>query len=135
VIARSAFLGRSWTRRSRNGAEAVTKKRLLLIASLPLAIAVIIGVLAMLPPRTCVTKEIFDRIKVGMPIEEVEAIIRLPWEEEKSLDGENVLWFTDDNGSCIGVPVDKQRGIVSAGCIGAFHDSRFQRAMAWIGLR
>ena len=113
----------------------IHSRRLLLIASLPLAIALIVGMLAMLPPRICVTKDIFDRIKVGMPIEEVEAIIGLPWEEEKSSDGETVLWFTDGDGSCIGVPVDKQRRIVSAGCIGAFHESYFQRAMAWIRLR
>ena len=45
----------------------MTKKRLLLIASLPLVTAaMILGVLAMLPPRPGVTKANFDRIEKGM---------------------------------------------------------------------
>jgi hypothetical protein len=50
------------------------KKRLLLLASLPLAIAVTLGVLALLPPRLGVTKANFDRIEIGMTKAEVEAI-------------------------------------------------------------
>jgi hypothetical protein len=52
----------------------MTKKRLLLIASLPLTIAVTLGVLAMLPPSPGVTKANFDRIEKGMPKAEIEAI-------------------------------------------------------------
>jgi hypothetical protein len=52
----------------------VTKKRLLLFASLPLVIAVTVGVLAMLPPRPGVTKTNFDRIETGMTRAEVEDI-------------------------------------------------------------
>jgi hypothetical protein len=40
----------------------MTKKHLLLIASLPVAIAVTFGVVALLPPRPGVTKANFDRI-------------------------------------------------------------------------
>ena len=57
---------------------AVTKRSLLLIASLPLTIAVTLGVLAMLPaifpPKPGVTKANFDRIEKGMTMTEVEAI-------------------------------------------------------------
>ncbi len=52
----------------------MTKKRLLLIASLPLVIVVTLGVLAMLPPRPGVTKANFDRIEKGMTRAEVEQI-------------------------------------------------------------
>ena len=52
----------------------MTKKRLLLIAFLPLTIAVTLGVLAMLPPSPGVTKANFDRIQEGMTLGEVEAI-------------------------------------------------------------
>jgi hypothetical protein len=50
------------------------KKRLILIFSLPLAIAVTLGVLAMLPSRSKVTKANYDRIQEGMTKAEVEEI-------------------------------------------------------------
>ena len=50
------------------------KKRLLLIASLPLAIVVTLGVLAQLPPRPGVTRANFDRIEKGMTLAQVEEI-------------------------------------------------------------
>jgi hypothetical protein len=52
----------------------MTKKRLLLIASLPLVIVVTVGVLAMMPPRPGVTKANFDRVEKGMTRAEVEEI-------------------------------------------------------------
>jgi hypothetical protein len=51
-----------------------TKKRLLLLAVLPLTIVVMLGILAMLPARPGVTKANFDRIQVGMTKAEVEQI-------------------------------------------------------------
>jgi outer membrane protein assembly factor BamE (lipoprotein component of BamABCDE complex) len=54
------------------------KKRLLLIASLPLTIALTLGVLAMLPPPPGVTKANFDRIQEGMTRAEVEEIFGKP---------------------------------------------------------
>ena len=51
-----------------------TKKRLLQIASLPLTIVVILGVLTILPHRPGVTKANFDRIEKGMTRAEVVAI-------------------------------------------------------------
>ena len=50
------------------------KKRLLLIASLPLTIAVTLGVLARLPSSPGVTKANFDRIEKGMTKAQVEEI-------------------------------------------------------------
>jgi hypothetical protein len=51
------------------------KCRLLLIASLPLAVAIIVGVLALLPPRPGVTTANFDRIRKGMTEDEVRGIL------------------------------------------------------------
>ena len=54
----------------------VTKKRLILIAALPLVIvAVTLGVLAMLPPGPGVTKANFDRIEKGMTLAQVELLL------------------------------------------------------------
>jgi hypothetical protein len=44
----------------------MTKKRLLLIASLPAAIVVTLGILAVLPAQPGVSKTNFDRIETGM---------------------------------------------------------------------
>jgi hypothetical protein len=55
----------------------MTKKRLLLIATLPLAIAVTLGVLAMLPSRG-VTKENYYRIQEGMTLKDVEGVFGRP---------------------------------------------------------
>jgi hypothetical protein len=54
----------------------MTKKRFLLLASVPLVIVVTLGVPAVLPPNTCpgVTKANFDRIQEGMTKAEVEGI-------------------------------------------------------------
>ena len=50
------------------------KKRLLMIAAVPLAIVVTVSVLAMLPPSPGVTKANFDRIQKGMTLAEAEEI-------------------------------------------------------------
>jgi len=70
---RHAFL----TQRAESGnVRRMTKKRLLLIAALPFAIVVILGVMAMLPPRS----EHHDRIKLGMTRAEISAIFEQePW--------------------------------------------------------
>ena len=52
----------------------MTIKRLILLASLPLMIAVALGVLAMLPPGPGVTKANFDRIEKGMTTAQVKEI-------------------------------------------------------------
>src|ERR1017187_4650698 len=52
-----------------------TKKRLILIASLPLTIAVTVGVLALLPPSPGVTKANFDRIQDDMTNADVKQIL------------------------------------------------------------
>jgi hypothetical protein len=68
------------------------KRRLLLIASLPLAVAVIIGVLAMLPERPGLTKANFDRIEEGMTLQEVEYIFGRPGRYTWG----GYCWQTDD---------------------------------------
>lgn len=52
----------------------MTKKGMALFAVQPLAIAVILGVLAMLPPRPGVTTANFDRIRKAMTEDEVRGI-------------------------------------------------------------
>jgi hypothetical protein len=87
----------------------VTKNRLLLIASLPLIIAVTLGVLALLPPSPGVTKANFERIQKGMTLAEVEEILgRKAYQSVRYVvDGEvkqetERIWAADD-GSGAGV--------------------------------
>lgn len=82
----------------------MTKKRLLLFASLPLSLAVAIGVLAMLPPRPGVTKANFDRIQEGMSRAEVEEIFGQEGVVVSSREGKHkaVRWLAED-GSTAGV--------------------------------
>ena len=85
-----------------------TKKRILLIAALPLAIVVTFGVLAMLPPSPGVTKANFDRIQEGMTKAEVEEIFGgkgVPLWTSREL-----LWASDD-----GSEVEVDFGVV--GCV------------------
>ena len=51
------------------------KKRLILIAAVPLIIALTVAVFAMLPPSPGVTKANFDRIHEGMTLDEVREIL------------------------------------------------------------
>jgi hypothetical protein len=84
------------------------KKRLLLFASLPLTIAVILGVLAMLPSRPGVTKANCDRIEMGMTQAKVEEIFGrkgVPLWSPRAL-----LWASDD-----GSEVEVDFGVV--GCV------------------
>ena len=53
----------------------MTKKRLLLIASVPLVIVMMLGVLALLLPSPGVSKANFDRIEKGMTSAQVEQIL------------------------------------------------------------
>jgi len=68
---RYAFL----TQRAESGnVGGMTKKRLLLIASLPVAVVAILGVSAMLPARPGVTRANFDRLKNGMTAADAEQV-------------------------------------------------------------
>jgi hypothetical protein len=51
------------------------KRSLYLIAILPLTVALIVGVLAMLPSRPGITTTNFDRIRLGMTEAEVRGIL------------------------------------------------------------
>ena len=73
----------------------MTKKRMALLAVLPFTVAVIIGVLAMLPPRPGITKANFDRIQDGMTLAEVERIFG-----PRTRDRDPVhIWIADDESS------------------------------------
>jgi hypothetical protein len=86
----------------------VTKKRLLLIASVPLAIVVTLGVLAMLPHGPGVTKANFDRIETGMTRTEVEEIFGGPSESKTYTTVGEITTITDvwgqiEQGKCVGL--------------------------------
>ena len=74
----------------------MTKKRLILIALLPLAAAVTLGVLAMLTPSPGVTKANFDRIEKGMTIPEVEQIFGKKGESLVPADKTWLVWEAAD---------------------------------------
>ena len=78
----------------------MAKKHLLLIASLPLAIAVTLGVLAMLPPSSGVTKGNLDRIQMGMTKSEVEQIFGKKGKPYLWTGEETPLQWDADDGSC-----------------------------------
>jgi hypothetical protein len=50
----------------------MTKKRMALLAVLPVTVAVVLGAVVMLPPRPGITKANFDRIQEGMTLAEVD---------------------------------------------------------------
>jgi hypothetical protein len=52
----------------------MTKKRLILFAVLPVTIATVVGLLALLPPWPGVTKANFDRVQEKMTAAEIEEI-------------------------------------------------------------
>jgi hypothetical protein len=55
--------------------EAMSRKHMFLLAPLPLAVAVTLGALAILPPHPGVTKANFDRIQKTMTKAEVELLL------------------------------------------------------------
>jgi hypothetical protein len=88
------------TRRAESGnVGRMTKKRLGLIAVLPLTIAVTLGVLAMLPPGPGVTKANYDRIQTGMSVQDVELLLggtALPFHGFPHRGSEIFVWQGDD---------------------------------------
>jgi hypothetical protein len=78
-----------------------TKKRLLLLASLPLTIAVTIGVLAMLPPRPVITKGNFDRIQEGMTKAQVEEIFGREGFISNYSGTDHRIWVADDRSQAV----------------------------------
>jgi hypothetical protein len=74
----------------------MTKTRLLLLPSLPLAVAVTLGVLAMLPTSPGVTKANLDRIEIGMPRADVEQILGGRGRPFLGDDEAWMLWEADD---------------------------------------
>jgi hypothetical protein len=86
----------------------VTKKRLFLIAAPLAAVAVTLGILAMLPPHPGVTRANFDRIEKGMTRAEVEEIFGGPSESKTySTVGEITtitdVWGQIEQGKCVGL--------------------------------
>jgi hypothetical protein len=78
----------------------MTKKRMALIAVLPLTVAVIVGVLGLLPPRPGVTKANFDRIEKGMTKAEVEKIFGRQGDEDLLPIG-SLEWLAEDRSLAI----------------------------------
>ena len=87
----------------------MTKKRLLLIASLPLAIALTFGIFTILPPRPSVTKANFDRIENGMTKAEVEEVFGEKGQPSYGAPqvGEAMFWTARDGSNAIVEFVDE----------------------------
>jgi hypothetical protein len=87
----------------------MTKKRFLLLAALPFAVCVALGVLvmvsAMVPPSPGITKANFNRIQDGMMLAEVEEIfghggVSIDGQKtEQFAAGEGYLFWRADDGS------------------------------------
>ena len=73
-----------------------TKKRLILIAAVPLTIALMVGVLAMLTTRSNVTKANFERIQEGMTRPEVEQVFGMAGISQSSKEDALTAWEADD---------------------------------------
>lgn len=119
----------------------MTKKRLLLIAFLLLTIAVIVGVLALLPPSPGVTKANFDRIKEGMDRTEVEEILGgkahkiQPTHRAKGMPGPGVMvafWGADDGS---GVWITFMTGGVAGKSWTDSDEAFFQKFRRWLHLQ
>ena len=115
----------------------MTKKRLFLLASLPLTIAVIFGVLAMLPPSPGVTKANFDRIQEGMTKAEVEDIFgRTTWKTEPHWrrSHTNEIWSSDDGEYAV-VIVFNERGTAVIGESFDSNEPFLDKIRRWLHLR
>jgi hypothetical protein len=87
----------------------VTKKRLLLIAFLPLIAAVVLGILSILPSSPGVTKANFDRIEKGMTKAEVEVIFgeKGDWWDGAGQKGRPMYWTAKDGSGAVVEFVDE----------------------------
>jgi hypothetical protein len=74
----------------------MTKKRLLLVAVVPLVAFLLLGVLAMMPPSPGVTKANFNRIEKGMTKAEVVQIFGGRGRPFLGDDESWMLWEADD---------------------------------------
>jgi hypothetical protein len=110
--------------------DAMTKKRLLLIALFPLAIVVTLGVLVMLPPRPGVTKANFDQIGVGMTRAEVEAIFG---REGSGPLGETAFYWNQDDWSL--ARIDFLDNCVTDKAWGGSHLTGLNRVRRWLRLQ
>lgn len=113
---------------------AVTKKRLLLIAPLPLACAMTLGVLAMLPPSPGVTKANFDRIHEGMTLAEVEALFgeKGNWWDGAGQKGLPMCWTAKDGSGAVVEFVDESVAIKQWA---DSHETILDKIERWVHLR
>ena len=75
------------------------KKRRLVVLSLAVCIWLTVGALTMRPPRPGVNKANFDRIQIGMTLDEVEQILGRPKDERWTRD---FVWVGDKDAE--GIP-------------------------------
>lgn len=108
----------------------MTKKRLLLIASLLLVIAV---TLAMLPPRSGVTKANFDRIEKGMTLAELEEIFgeKGNWWDGAGRKGLPMCWTAKDG---LGADVEFVDESVARKQWADSHETIFDKIRRWLHL-
>jgi hypothetical protein len=111
----------------------MTKKRLLLIATMPLAVAVTLAVLLMLPPSPGVTKANFDRIRTGMTVAEVEEAFGGQSIDDAPKRGGwfELRWLADDGSRVFIVFLDD----CVASKLWPNHETFFDKIRRWLHLR
>jgi hypothetical protein len=89
------------------------KRRYLILALGFVAfVGIVLGVLAILPPRTGITKANFDRIEKRMTVEDCEALLGDGWWRlsdtfsERNTPGFFTMVWRKDDGACIRVDFD-----------------------------
>ena len=88
----------------------MTKKRMVLIAVLPLTVAVIVGALAMLPPSPGVTEDNVKRIQKGMAESEVNEILGTSKTFHEAFTGPSyTCWHGKDGNAFVGF--DERGGV------------------------
>jgi hypothetical protein len=110
------------------------KKRVLAALGLLAFIGIVLGVLALLPPRPSVTKANFDRIKVGMREEDVSAIFGRHANEVIPFAGGSIyIWNTEDQ-SLATVELDLDFRVYDFGWRSIPPETILERIRRWLHL-
>jgi hypothetical protein len=122
----------------------MTRRRLLLIAALPIAVVMIIVVLAMLPARRGMTKENFDRIQDGMTMQAVTEILgckphHLPtnisiWPDSSGVHLDRDCHRWDSLNGTIWISFDENDKVNGKASRGLHEDGIIAKILRWLNL-
>lgn len=117
-----------------------TIKRFVLIAALPLAVALSLGVLVILPSRSGVTKANLDRIQVGMTKAEVKNILggssnpdHILYGVVRSMEPTESREIWGNSGIIADIVFDKNMHVKDI-AIGSHEESFFDKIRRWLHL-